>query len=135
MIPVQVKPNIGIVNAMVRITLGLTVLAWSTAKMVKKPWRDSYLIVAFLGAMKVAEGILKYCPVTDLAKSSMNNQNGNEKGNQEKPQLKQLLDTFIPKQNRGKQNGTGSGSSPNTNLGHNNESKNQENNSGGNANP
>lgn len=31
----QIKQNIGIVNALIRITCGLTILAWSTAKMVK----------------------------------------------------------------------------------------------------
>ncbi len=60
------KPNIGIINALIRITFGLTILAWSTSKLVKHPWRDSYLFAAFCGAMKVAEGIVRYCPVTAL---------------------------------------------------------------------
>jgi hypothetical protein len=60
----NVKPNIGILNALVRITLGLTFLSWSTAKMVKWPWRDSYFLVAICSAMKVAEGIVRYCPMT-----------------------------------------------------------------------
>jgi hypothetical protein len=60
------KPNIGIVNALIRITFGLTILAWTTAKMVKRPWRDSYIFVAMLAAMKVAEGITRFCPVTAL---------------------------------------------------------------------
>lgn len=60
----NVKPNIGILNALVRITIGLTLLSWCTAKLVKQPWRDSYLFVAFCGAMKVAEGIVRYCPMT-----------------------------------------------------------------------
>jgi hypothetical protein len=62
----NVKQNINIVNALIRITLGLTVVAWSTAKIVKRPWRDSYLILTMLGAMKVAEGILRFCPLTLL---------------------------------------------------------------------
>lgn len=62
----NVKPNIGIVNALIRITIGLTLLSWCTAKLVKQPWRDSYLFVALCAAMKVAEGIVRYCPVTDL---------------------------------------------------------------------
>jgi hypothetical protein len=33
---------------------------------VKHPWRDSYLFVALCGAMKVAEGIVRYCPITAL---------------------------------------------------------------------
>jgi hypothetical protein len=63
---VNVKQNINIVNALIRITLGLTVVAWSTAKIVKRPRCDSYLILTMLGAMKVAEGILRFCPLTLL---------------------------------------------------------------------
>lgn len=63
---VNVTKNIGILNALIRITIGLTVLSWSTAKMVKFPWRDSYLFIAICGAMKVAEGIVRFCPVTAL---------------------------------------------------------------------
>ncbi|KAF0815820.1 MULTISPECIES: YgaP family membrane protein [unclassified Cytobacillus] len=62
----QVKSNIGIVNALIRITIGLTILAWSTSKLVKRPWRDSYLVMAMLGGMKVAEGIVRFCPLTAL---------------------------------------------------------------------
>jgi predicted ATPase len=60
----NIKPNIGILNALIRITIGLTILSWSTAKLVKFPWRDSYLFMALCGAMKVAEGIVRYCPMT-----------------------------------------------------------------------
>ncbi|WP_223596062.1 YgaP family membrane protein [Neobacillus bataviensis] len=62
----NIRPNIGILNALIRITMGLTILAWSTSKLVKHPWRDSYLFVALCGAMKVAEGIVRYCPITAL---------------------------------------------------------------------
>ncbi|WHY01049.1 DUF2892 domain-containing protein [Neobacillus sp. DY30] len=62
----NITKNIGILNALIRITIGLTVLSWSTAKMVKFPWRDSYLFIAICGAMKVAEGIVRFCPVTAL---------------------------------------------------------------------
>lgn len=62
----NIKPNIGILNALIRITFGLTILAWSTSKLVKHPWRDSYLFAALCGAMKVAEGIVRYCPLTEL---------------------------------------------------------------------
>lgn len=60
----KVSQNIGIVNALIRITIGLTVVSWSTAKFIKHPWRDSYLIIILLGAMKVAEGIVRFCPWT-----------------------------------------------------------------------
>ncbi|GLB61911.1 YgaP family membrane protein [Cytobacillus sp. NCCP-133] len=62
----NVKPNIGIVNALIRITAGFTILAWSTSKLVKRPWRDSYIMMAMLGGMKVAEGIVRFCPLTAL---------------------------------------------------------------------
>jgi hypothetical protein len=58
--------NIGIVNALVRITFGATILAWATAKMVKHPWRDSYIFIAMLAAMKMAEGVTRFCPLTAL---------------------------------------------------------------------
>ncbi|MFT4414598.1 DUF2892 domain-containing protein [Fredinandcohnia humi] len=72
------KPNIGMINALVRITLGFTMLAWSTAKMVKRPWRESFLIVALLGGMKVAEGITRYCPLTALFKEYTERNQQNE---------------------------------------------------------
>jgi hypothetical protein len=62
----KVHPNIGIINSLIRITMGLTILAWSTSKMVKRPWRDSYIFMAMMGAMKVAEGIVRYCPLTAM---------------------------------------------------------------------
>jgi hypothetical protein len=70
----NVKPNIGILNALIRITCGLTILSWSTSKLVKFPWRGSYLFTAIIGAMKVAEGIVRYCPVTDLCERIAENQ-------------------------------------------------------------
>lgn len=69
----KVKQNINIMNALIRITLGLTIVAWSTAKLVKRPWRDSYLIMTMLGAMKVAEGIVRFCPLTLLYERYMQN--------------------------------------------------------------
>lgn len=62
----KVSSNIGIINALIRITVGFTILAWSTSKLARRPWRDSYLVMAVIGAMKVGEGILRYCPVTAL---------------------------------------------------------------------
>ena len=64
MIMVKIEPNIGILNALIRITIGLTILSWSTAKLVKKPYCNSYLWISICGAMKVAEGIVRFCPIT-----------------------------------------------------------------------
>jgi hypothetical protein len=79
----NIKHNIGILNALIRITCGLTMLAWSTSKMVKFPWRDSYLFVALMGAMKVAEGIVRYCPVTDAFQRLQENQGNRSSVNEE----------------------------------------------------
>ncbi|WP_141430371.1 DUF2892 domain-containing protein [Bacillus sp. 03113] len=66
----NIKPNIGLLNALIRITIGFTILAWSTSKLVKRPWRESYLVAAFFGGMKIAEGIVRFCPMTALFERS-----------------------------------------------------------------
>ncbi|QHE50972.1 DUF2892 domain-containing protein [Pontibacillus sp. HMF3514] len=67
----MVRPNIGIINAMIRITVGLTVVAYSTARMVRQPWRQSSMMYVMIGAMKVAEGIVRYCPVTAMVQQQV----------------------------------------------------------------
>ena len=62
----KVTQNIGILNALWRITCGLTMLGWATARMTRYPRRTSYLFIAMLAAMKVGEGIVRYCPFTAL---------------------------------------------------------------------
>lgn len=69
----NVKPNIGIIQALIRITCGLTIIAWSATKLVKKPWSDRFLILISLGAMKVAEGIVRYCPIIALFEKGKEN--------------------------------------------------------------
>lgn len=54
--------NISNLNALIRVTIGVVLVVWSTARLVKKPWRQSYLFVALMGGMKIGEGILRYCP-------------------------------------------------------------------------
>lgn len=85
------KPNIGIVNALVRITIGLSVLAWSTAKHTKMPWRDSYVLLGILGAMKVAEGIVRFCPITALYEREQNLRNNQNQSSTEKSMTEQFL--------------------------------------------
>ena len=83
----KIQPNIGILNALIRITMGLTILSWSTAKLGKRPYCRSYLWVALCGAMKVAEGIVRYCPVTDFIQKRQDNNhlqtNGDHRESQE----------------------------------------------------
>ncbi|TKC14806.1 YgaP family membrane protein [Robertmurraya kyonggiensis] len=84
----KIQQNIGILNALIRITCGLTLLSWTTAKMAKKPWRESYLLLALTGAMKVAEGIVRYCPVTSVVKSQMDSRkNGEDSGNEQQDEM------------------------------------------------
>lgn len=68
------KPNINMINALVRITFGLTILTWATARLSKRPYRESYLLAAIVGAMKVAEGITRFCPLTFLYENYQHNQ-------------------------------------------------------------
>ncbi|MGE7602850.1 YgaP-like transmembrane domain [Peribacillus sp. NPDC097675] len=72
--------NISIINALMRITCGFTFLTWATAKMVKKPWKNqSYLMVVILSAMKIGEGILRYCPIVDVMENGQSMMKGKEK--------------------------------------------------------
>ncbi|MCM3762047.1 DUF2892 domain-containing protein [Alkalihalobacillus oceani] len=61
------KPNIGRVDALCRITAGFTLLAWSTAKLGRNPSHALPLLGAVMGGMKVAEGITRFCPLVYLA--------------------------------------------------------------------
>lgn len=78
----KVQQNIGIVNALIRITFGFTMLAWATAKLVKRPWRESYIMVALMAAMKIGEGIVRYCPLTALYEKFQNESQGGENNRQ-----------------------------------------------------
>ncbi|WP_411954830.1 DUF2892 domain-containing protein [Alkalibacillus sp. S2W] len=66
------KQNIGTINALVRITLGLFFISYGTIKATKRPWHQRYYLLILAAAMKVAEGIVRYCPVTDMAKKQIN---------------------------------------------------------------
>ena len=82
----KLKPNIGILDALIRIAIGLTVLSYSTAKMVRRPYHQCYLWTALCGAIKVAEGIVRYCPVVALMQQTgvsitLQKENGNIKSN------------------------------------------------------
>lgn len=93
----NVKPNIGIVNALIRITCGLTMLAWSTAKYTKNPWRESYLVMAILGAMKVGEGITRFCPIVALFERSQENHDHKRSSHElDDAHDKNALDQFLP---------------------------------------
>ncbi|NEU31667.1 DUF2892 domain-containing protein [bacterium LRH843] len=65
------KPNIGRLDAYCRITMGLTILACSTAKLVRRPTATMPMLGAMMGGMKVAEGITRFCPLTCLAEACL----------------------------------------------------------------
>ncbi|MBM7553411.1 YgaP family membrane protein [Thalassobacillus pellis] len=67
----RVKPNIGILNAMFRITGGLTLMVFYVIRSIKRPYDKPNLWMIMAGAMKVAEGIVRYCPVTAAAKTGI----------------------------------------------------------------
>lgn len=94
----MVKPNIGLVNALVRITFGFTILAWATAKMVKRPWRNSYFWVALMAGMKIAEGITRFCPLTALferyQKNLLPNDTTNNNDNASEPLVQEIANSI-----------------------------------------
>lgn len=55
--------NISTRNALCRFTMGLSMLSCGTAKLVRNPYSTRGLVFVVLGAMKTAEGTLRYCPV------------------------------------------------------------------------
>lgn len=60
------QKNIGTMDAIMRITCGLTGVAWATSRMVRHPRRGLPVAVAMMGAMKVAEGVTRFCPLLKL---------------------------------------------------------------------
>ncbi|CAM4305903.1 MarR family transcriptional regulator [Bacillus manliponensis] len=64
------KQNIGTVNALIRITIGFVLFGCSTAKLVRKPWCTWSQIMLWIGAMKIAEGIIRFCPIVEVFKIS-----------------------------------------------------------------
>ncbi|MDF2947539.1 MAG: hypothetical protein K0S51_2218 [Bacillales bacterium] len=58
------RPNISIINALVRLTFGFTLLAWVTAQLTKRNHSNAMWMFAIVAAMKVGEGITRFCPLT-----------------------------------------------------------------------
>ncbi|WP_027963953.1 YgaP family membrane protein [Halalkalibacillus halophilus] len=63
--------NIGVVNAMIRITCGFVLLVFSALKISRRPWKQKYWLALILAATKIAEGIVKYCPVTSMVEKQL----------------------------------------------------------------
>ncbi len=74
----KLTANIGIINSLVRLTFGFTMLAWGTAKLLKRPFSNTPLVVIMLGALKVGEGITRFCPLTYLFEEKLDEITGDE---------------------------------------------------------
>lgn len=59
----MMQKNVGTWDALMRITFGLTGLAWGIARLAQRPFGLMPLMVAGLSGMKVAEGITRFCPM------------------------------------------------------------------------
>lgn len=83
----RIKPNIGILNALIRLTCGFTMLAWGTSKLVKRPYSSTPLFVTFMAAMKIAEGITRFCPLTYFVEEKMEAMNMDDEHNKDYDEL------------------------------------------------
>lgn len=63
--------NISIRNALVRITMGVSMVAYGTSHFIKNPASNRGRMMIVLGAMKVGEGTLRYCPTKALLNTSI----------------------------------------------------------------
>ncbi|MFN2747942.1 MULTISPECIES: YgaP family membrane protein [Bacillus] len=68
------KQNIGLFDAVFRIACGLTILSAAAAKFTRKPWCRMTLFCMFMGALKAASGILRFCPMTYVCQTYMKQQ-------------------------------------------------------------
>lgn len=64
--------NVGTVDALMRITVGLTGVAWGISRMVYEPKRSMPILVTMASAMKVAEGVTRFCPMLAMMNTKSN---------------------------------------------------------------
>lgn len=57
------KKNVGTYDAFIRISCGLTGLAWGIASLIRRPNGTMPWMVTMASAMKVAEGVTRFCPM------------------------------------------------------------------------
>ncbi|AMA74222.1 MULTISPECIES: DUF2892 domain-containing protein [Aneurinibacillus] len=70
------KQNVGICDALIRITFGLMGLSYGIARLARYPYRTSTCVLIMLSALKVAEGITRFCPLLALLDiSTINGEN------------------------------------------------------------
>jgi hypothetical protein len=80
--------NLSSRNALARLTMGLSMLAYGIAKLSRNPKDNKGRLMVALGAMKAAEGTTKFCPM-----KAMMQQNGMN-GSSSVPQVGQLMKDF-----------------------------------------
>lgn len=66
------QKNVGTVDALMRITVGLTGIAWGISRMVYEPKRSMPILVTMASAMKVAEGVTRFCPMLAMMNTKSN---------------------------------------------------------------
>ncbi|UFT99917.1 DUF2892 domain-containing protein [Radiobacillus kanasensis] len=73
------QQNVGNVDAYIRLTCGFTMLSYATARMIKNPNKEGSIAMAGLAAMKIAEGISRYCPMIDCINRTLESKNMQKK--------------------------------------------------------
>lgn len=97
--------NISTRNALARLTMGLSMLAYGTAKLSRNPQCNKGRLLVALGAMKAAEGTVKFCPMKAMMqKSGMTGHTG-------VPEVGQLMKDFA---NKGMDMASGGGTAAGT---------------------
>lgn len=104
--------NISTRNALARLTMGLSMLAYGTAKLSRNPQCNKGRLMVALGAMKAAEGTVKFCPMKAMMqKSGMTGHTG-------VPEVGQLMKDFANKgMNMASGGGTAGGTMANAAMG------------------
>ncbi|WP_281659087.1 DUF2892 domain-containing protein [Halobacillus sp. Cin3] len=72
------KPNIGLINSMIRITAGFSMLTYLTIRGARKEGSSSHPLLIMMASLKIAEGIVRFCPLTALYESAALETDGKE---------------------------------------------------------
>ncbi|MFP7478333.1 DUF2892 domain-containing protein [Terribacillus saccharophilus] len=72
------KPNMGIIQAMIRITAGVSIVGYATAVLVTRPKKLMAHLALLAGAMKIAEGIVRYCPSMTIINQFLHKQDSQD---------------------------------------------------------
>ncbi|CDQ20616.1 Protein of unknown function [Halobacillus karajensis] len=81
------KQNIDTINSMIRITCGLSMLTYITIRGARRESDSLHPLLIGLSAMKVAEGIVRYCPLKAVYDEWSTEKDGIEQSWQQEIQL------------------------------------------------